>query len=427
MIFGAMICFIACNKKQALPDSKALQHQCMNDLTDIIVRDVVSPPVASRMYAYTSLAYYEGIRHLQPTTASLTAQLKGFEQMPLPEKAQPYHFPLVAAQAFYQTAHALVFSKDSLLKKQKNAIAAFKSSLDEDVFEVSLALGDSIAAVILRRSKADGYKQTRGLPRYHVYRAEGRWYPTPPDYMDAIEPYWNRLKPLLLDSAAQCKVPPPPAFDLRNKESVFYKEMMETKVAVEQLTPEQDTIARYWDDNAYVTEHKGHLVYATKKTTPGGHWMGITSILSKQTKADEVKTAKAFALTAAAIYDGFIACWDEKYRSNRIRPVTVIRNHLQAEWWPILQTPPFPEYTSGHSVISSAAATVLTQLFGENLAFTDTTELPYLGMQRSFSSIRAAADETCISRLYGGIHFRSAIEQGKNQGNAVGALYNMLH
>ena len=409
-----------------MPDAKVLEHTCMEDLTDIIVRDVVSPPVASRMYAYTSLAYYEGIRHAQSNARSITAQLKGFETMPLPEREIRYHFPLVAARAFYQTAHALVFSKDSLLKKQQAILNAFENNLDEKSFSQSIALGDSIAAVIIQRSKADGYKQTRGLPRYHVYRAEGRWYPTPPDYMDAIEPYWNRLRPLLLDSASQCKVPPPPPFNIKDQQSIFYREMMETKMAIDQLTPEQDTIARYWDDNAYVTEHKGHLVYATKKITPGGHWMGITSILCKQTNADEVKTAKAFALTAAAIYDGFIACWDEKYRSNRIRPVTAIRTYLQEEWWPILQTPPFPEYTSGHSVISSAAATILTHLFGDNLTFTDTTELPYLGMQRSFPSIRAAADESCISRLYGGIHFRSAIEQGKWQGNQVGSLYQLL-
>ena len=131
-------------------------------------------------------------------------------------------------------------------------------------------------------------------------------------------------------------------------------------------------------------------------------------------------------MTAAAIFDGFIACWEEKYRSNMVRPVTVIRERFESEWSPLLQTPSFPEYTSGHSVITSAAATVLTDIFGKERSFTDTTEVKYLGMHRSFSSIEAAADEAGISRLYGGIHFRSAIVNGKEQGRKVGRLFTPL-
>ena len=137
-------------------------------------------------------------------------------------------------------------------------------------------------------------------------------------------------------------------------------------------------------------------------------------------------TAKVFALTSSAIFDAFIACWDEKYRSKMVRPITVIREHLESEWNAFLQTPPFPEYTSGHSVISAAASTVLSKVFGNSFAFNDTTELQYLGMKRSFNSIEAASDEAGISRLYGGIHYRSAINNGKDQGKQVGSLYNQL-
>jgi len=200
--------------------------------------------------------------------------------------------------------------------------------------------------------------------------------------------------------------------------------LMEVYTVSEHLTPTQDTIAHYWDDNPFVTEHKGHLMFATKKTTPGGHWMGIVSILSQQSKANDLKTAKAYALSSCAMFDGFISCWDEKYRSRMVRPITVIRENIKTEWNALLQTPPFPEYTSGHSVITAAAATVLIQLFGANTPFRDTTELEYLGLERSFTSIQAAADEVAISRLYGGIHYRSAIEQGKTQGQKVGELFN---
>jgi hypothetical protein len=127
-------------------------------------------------------------------------------------------------------------------------------------------------------------------------------------------------------------------------------------------------------------------------------------------------------MTAVAMYDAFISCWDEKFRSEYIRPVTAINEFADRNWQPLLQTPPFPEYTSGHSVVSSAVATVLTKQFGENFAFTDDYELPYIGIQRSFPSFIKASEEACVSRLYGGIHFRSAIENGKSQGRNLGGF-----
>src|SRR5258708_35760926 len=157
-------------------------------------------------------------------------------------------------------------------------------------------------------------------------------------------------------------------------------------------------------------------MFANKKTTPAGHWMGIISILCVQSKLDEIKTARIFALTSCAIFDGFISCWNEKYRSRMVRPITVIRESIEPEWNSLLQTPPFPEYTSGHSVITCAATTVLAYQIG-NIPFHDTTELEYLGLERSFTSILQAADEVAISRLYGGIQYRSAIEVGQKPGN----------
>lgn len=210
------------------------------------------------------------------------------------------------------------------------------------------------------------------------------------------------------------------------KNSPFFQEVMEVYTVNKNLTPTQDTIAHYWDDNPFVTQHEGHFTFATKKTTPGGHWMGIIAILARQTKTGDVKTARLYALTAAAIFDGFISCWDEKFRSRKIRPITVIRENIAPNWNALLQTPSFPEYTSGHSVITAAAATVLTSELGTNIAFHDTTELEYLGLSRSFLSIQAAADEAGISRLYGGIHFRSAIMEGRKQGQQVGQLYNIV-
>lgn len=417
--------FISCKGKHKAATAvnyTGLQQRCVKQLTDVIVHDIFSPPVAGRIYAYANLAFYEGIRYTNDKALSITEQLHGFNKMPSPEKTLEYNYQLVAVKAFYKTGTSLIFSKDSMRKAERNLLDSFRSSLPEQVYGNSVMLGDSIASTILKRAADDNYLITRGMPSYSVYKSEGKWEQTPPDYMDASEPNWFKIKPMLLDSSSQFKPAPPPPYSL-DKKSVYYQELMELYNLSKTLTPQQDSIARYWDDNPLVTSHEGHLMYANKKTTPGGHWQGINGIICSQQKTDPVTTARAFALMSTAMLDGFIACWQEKFRSVTIRPITVIQRNFDPEWTSLLQTPPFPEYTSGHSTISAAAATVMTGILGDNIAFHDTTELEYLGLERSFSSVNQAAREVSDSRLYGGIHYRSALVNGMKHGEEIGNLY----
>lgn len=409
--------------KKPLLSGVKLQHHLVEVLTNAIIHDIYSPPVASRLYAYSNLAYYEAIRPAY-MKKSITNQLKGFDK--LPEKMDGVHFnpSLAGITAFTAVAEKLIFSKDSIKSVRHSLLKAY-DFLDESTTKTSIAWGEKVAEVILKRSAIDHYKITRGMPRYSVFNEAGKWQQTPPDYADATEPNWNKIIPLLMDSASQFKPPAPPSYSL-DKKSDYYKELIELYDSSKKLTAEQKNIAKYWDDNPFVTEHKGHLTFANKKTTPVGHWMGITEILTNKANKNEISTAMIYALVSSAIFDGFIACWDEKYRSRTARPVTVIRSHIESEWNPLLQTPPFPEYPSGHSVISGAAATLLINEFGTNFAFHDTTELKYLGMERSFSSIENAMDEIGISRFYGGIHFMSAINNGKEQGIQIGNLFTKL-
>ncbi|TAG07887.1 MAG: phosphatase PAP2 family protein, partial [Sphingobacteriia bacterium] len=335
------------------------------------------------------------------------------------------NYNLSAIKAFFKLGKALTFSKDTLKETEEKLLEEFHDILEEEAYNNSISLGDSIAATILKRSATDNYKLTRGMPKYTINSKVGIWQPTPPDYFDAVEPHWDIIKPFLLNSNTQFAPPPPPPFSLNNN-SQYYKELMETYNVVKNSTPTQDTIARYWDDNAFVTQHDGHLTYASKKTTPPGHWMGIIAILSKQQKASEISTAKAYALAAAAMFDGFITCWTEKYKSKTVRPITVIQENIDRNWNPILQTPPFPEYISGHSVISSAAAGILSAIWGNNIAFTDTTEVQYLGLKRHFNTIEEVANEVSISRVYGGIHYRAAVVQGSKQGQKIGSFYTQV-
>ena len=188
------------------------------------------------------------------------------------------------------------------------------------------------------------------------------------------------------------------------------------------LTTEQRAIAAFWDCNPFVMHVQGHTMFATKKMSPGGHWMGIARMASHKANADIVRASEAYARTSIALADAFLSVWAEKYRSNVIRPETMINQYLDESWQPLLQTPPFPEYTSGHSGISTAAAVVLTQLFGNDFPFADSTEVEYGLPVRSYTSFEAAANEAAISRLYGGIHYRRAVEQGQIQGRKVGEL-----
>ena len=392
----------------------------LNRLTEVIIYDIFSPPVASRIYAYSSIAAYEALVPGYPDCVSLAGQLNGLEPGPQPEADQEYCLPLAAVHAFLTVGRTLVFSEDSIARFEAKLEAEFeKVGVPASVRKRSLAYGEAVAAHIMAWSGSDNYKQTRTFPRYTVTGDKERWKPTPPAYMDAIEPHWNRIRPFVIDSATQFVPVPPTAFDLKEG-SAFYKEMMEVYEVGVNLTEEQREIAKFWDCNPFVMHTQGHVMYATKKITPGGHWMGIATIAARQSGADIMKTAETYALTAVSLADGFISCWDEKYRSSLIRPETVINEHIDEKWAPLLQTPPFPEYTSGHSVISTSAATMLTSLYGDNFAFLDTTEVPYGLPPRQFQSFRDAAAEAAISRLYGGIHYMPAISNGVGQGRKVG-------
>jgi len=225
-----------------------------------------------------------------------------------------------------------------------------------------------------------------------------------------------------MEKCDQFTPPPPFAFDMTNKKSDYYKQVVEVKNAVDSLTPEQKHIADFWDDNPFKLNVTGHVMFGTKKFSPPAHWMSIVGIAAKKAKADYPTTVYAYTITAIALFDAFIQCWDEKFRHNTVRPETVINRFLDSSWTPYLQTPPFPEYTCGHSTCSSAAAEALTSVFGDNFSYTDTTELEFGIKSRSFNSFRDAAMENNSARFYGGIHFHPSCIVSTEYGRKVGLL-----
>ncbi|MDX1939468.1 MAG: vanadium-dependent haloperoxidase [Saprospiraceae bacterium] len=427
-MLSILILLVACAKENANYQEEAANpeffHRSMKQLTDIIVHDIFSPPIASRIYAYSSIAAYEAAVPGYPEYQSLAGQLNELTPAPKPEAGQEYCYPLASVHAMLKVGKALIFSEDTMELFSERIHREFKDlSIPKDVYERSVAYGDAVADHILAWSAKDHYKETRSFPKYTITNDPSKWQPTPPAYMDGIEPSWNALRAFVLDSSQQFVPLRPTAFST-DKNSQFYKEAMEVYNALRIESAEElkarKAIASFWDCNPYVVNQVGHVMYASKKITPGGHWINITRIVSTQAKADFIKTLSAYALTSVALADGFISCWDEKYRSQLVRPETYINRYIDEEWLPLLQTPPFPEYTSGHSVISRAAATVLTSIFGENFAFVDDSEEEFDLPARSFTSFFHASDEAALSRLYGGIHYRPAIDNGVAQGYEVG-------
>jgi hypothetical protein len=403
------------------PDPELL-HTAVRQLTSVIVYDIFSPPQSSRVYAYASVAAYEALRQGHPEYRTLSGQVNGLKPVPAPDSGVEYYLPLAGVHAFMKVGTALTFSRARMDSLRNAMDERYKGmGIPAAVYERSIAYGDTVAKHVLAWAATDSFIVTRGYPKYTVTPQRGRWTPTPPAYMDAVEPNWARIRPFVMDSSSQFRPKAPPAFDTTDG-SPFFRQVREVYETGKHLTPEQRATAAFWDCNPYVMHVQGHTMFATKKITPGGHWMGIVGIAAHKTNADIVRSADAYARTAIALADGFIASWDEKFRSNVIRPETVINNYIDEGWTPLLQTPPFPEYTSGHSVISTAAATVLTDEFGPEFAFVDSSEMDYGLPSRTFSSFDKAAAEAAMSRLYGGIHYRSAIEEGVVQGRHVGQL-----
>lgn len=400
-----------------------LFHETTTHLTDVIIHDIFKPPVASRIYSYSFLAAYEALIPDSPEYQSLGNQLVKFSSPPKPDSGAAYCYPLASIKAFTQVGRTLTFSADMWDNYEKDLFEKYrKMGIPDDVYDRSMAYGDTVAKHVLAHAAKDHYKEIRGY-RYTVTNKPGTWVPTPPTYADACEPMWNSVRTFALDSVTQFLCPPPAKYDL-NKSSKFMKLAMEVYDMGKNLTEEQKATAYFWDDNAFVTNVVGHAMFANKKMTPAGHWLAIVKTVSVDKKLNLMQATEAYTLSALAIFDAFVACWDEKYRTVRIRPETVINNNWDPNWRPFLETPPFPEYVSGHSSISAACGTVLTQLIGSNVAFTDTTEKKYGHGVKSFKSFEDAYWNASISRVYGGIHYRDGVEQGTYLGEKIG--HNVL-
>lgn len=389
-------------------------------LSEVMLRDATSPPAAGRVYAYALLGAYQVAAMAKGRVPELNKRFKSDPNVRAVSTPKKLDLSFCSNYVLLEIGRKLMPSGYLLDEKKKalEVVAAARGFNSREIAQ-QVRFSMEVASQVLQYANQDGYNKLSTYTRYTPKKGEGYWYPTPPAYMAAVEPQWKTIRPFYLDSAAQFTPPPPAAFSL-DTVSTFYRQMQEVYDITSKLTDEQRLVANFWDCNPFNVSFSGHMAIGLKKISPGGHWMGITGIACKKAELSLDSAILVHTVVATTLHDAFISCWQEKFNSDRIRPETAINKYLDPEWRPLLQTPPFPEYSSGHSVVSGSVSVVLTQFLGDDFSFVDTSEI-YFGLpERKFNSFIEAANEAAVSRLYGGIHFRDACEEGLQQGRRVG-------
>jgi hypothetical protein len=424
LIVVSLLLFSSCKKPdyQKVFNDPGLYSRTVYELNDVVMGNNFSPPVASRNYAYASVAGYEVIAAGYPDKyKSLVGQLNGFKTVAKPAAGENIDYEYASLLAFCRVGEAVTFPEGSL-KYYTDSLhkMAVDHGMSANMITNSEDYARAVAKSIITWSKKDHYLETRSATKFAIKDSAWRWVPTPPGYFEAVEPHWGEIRTMVLHNAKEYSVPPPPTFNVTDKNSKYYQEVMYIKKTEETLTPEQTHMADFWDDNPQKMNVAGHLMFITKKFSPPGHWLSIVGIGAEKTNADFGTTVCAYAKTSIALFDAFIESWAAKYEYKTVRPETIIDKYFDADWRPHLQTPPFPEYTCGHCTISAAAAEALTSVLGDNVAYKDTSELVFGIKSRSFQSFKDAAKETALSRFYGGIHFNNSCIVSTHFGNIVG-------
>jgi hypothetical protein len=378
---------------------------------DLTWREGPSPTQAARCYNYLALAMYEACVGGMPRHRSLSGQLTGLGPLPAPRGDVDWPAALSAAalsvsEAIYSGASAA--NRATLSALHDAQVAQRRSSgVNRGTIAGSLRHGQAVGAALAAWAAGDGHAGTLGRA-YTPPVGESLWEPTHPNYRPAVEPYWSEVRPMVLRSGDEVRPVDHVPFSTAPG-SAFWNQANTVYETSKALTDEQRAIARFWTDNPLLSG------------LPSGHWMLTVAQVARARGLGLADALEAYARLGVTLHDAFLNCWTWKYRLNLLRPSTYVRRYIDPEWATFVNSPQFPEYTSGHSVASRAASTVLTDLLG-TFAYVDDSHRDRSLPARSFGSFHHAADEAAQSRLYGGIHFPMGIENGKAQGDQVGAL-----
>lgn len=410
---------------QSSDDASLYDAEFLYDYYDVLCSQIRKtqgffPPQAARAYGYVGLAQYEAAVHGIDPAYSLAGQLNQFEKSRLtpPLEGLEYHWA-IASNAATSEMIRMMFEK-RMSPEDRAVIDGMEDNIHRQlsqktkltVSERSRWYGKAVAASVFEYSKSDGgheaYLDPFQLP-FSIPTDPYCWVPTGA-LKTPLTPKWGSNRPFLINNITKTKVSAPVPFS-ELKDSEFYQQAMATYIQVNKNTTEQKEIARYWSDDPFQT------------CTPAGHSFNILTQLLRQEKANLAKAAVAYAMMGVAQNDAFIACWKGKYEYLLLRPVTYIQRYIDPGFTTLLNTPPFPAYTSGHSTETGAASRIYINRFTSGngyYPFTDYSQLQYGLLARSFSSFDQLAQECAQSRLYGGIHYPMDNEKGLQLGRAIG-------
>lgn len=460
---ATLLLLAACRPEAPAPDPQLVAQWTRSSLA-FVRSERLGPPIASRISAYASLALFEGYAADERSgLQSLAGQLNGLAELPRVPEGAAVDGAIVAA-----TAERIVL--DSLFR---DGFASTRTTIDSlaaaqvdarvaaGVREVervrSVEHGTALGAALLAWAAADNFYSSRSLtwpppalreqwantatldqyvpqtlsgqsdfvstqnPNVRLdaesasekavfaNRPKAAGATTLPSFnpVRPTEPYWGTLRTFVIKDGDECAAPPPPVYS-EQPGSAFYAMGKQFYDSVKVLSAEQRRIALFWADNPVATG------------TPGFHWISLVNQMIAKRDLSAPEAAELFALTSLAIADAFIGCWKEKYRSMVVRPVTYVQRVFDKDYRTVIPTPPFPEYTSGHSVQSAAAVQVLIAQLGDTIAFVDSSQVDVGQPPRPFASFTAALEEVAWSRVFAGVHYLPAVLDGKVQGSCIG-------
>ncbi len=377
-----------------------------------------TPPVASRSLGYAGLCAYEAIVHGYQGRSSLSGLVPQLTDLPLPTSSDVY-WPEVANRILHDVVLSLYSNmNEARLVELEDLRDAFNDAHSQaaspEALTAAIEYAEALSAQLLSYADGDGQVscQLTNFPAdYEIPTGPGFWVPLPGQA--ALQPYWGEKRCFVSEFVTEEMISPAPPEFSAEFGSVLYEEALAVYNAALSLTDEEINIAQYWADGPGTV-------------TPPGHSISMLMQILELEESNLAFAAEAYARVGMAVADAFVQCWKTKYLYNLERPITYIRSHIDADWNTLIGTPPFPEYTSGHSSQSGAWGEVMTALFGENYSFTDHTHGDQFGGPRTFSNFADCAEETAVSRLYGGIHYPIGNTMGSMSGMMIGQMVNDL-
>ncbi|MEO6608300.1 MAG: vanadium-dependent haloperoxidase [Aestuariivirga sp.] len=382
-----------------------------------------SPPVAARAYAYLGVMTYEAVASGSDNLQTLAGQLNDLKPLPKREAGKAYDNAVVLNAAlgafspvFFENTGPL--GQKALIALNDDLTAKVSSGVAPDVLDRSVAHGKAIATAIIDWSKNDGGAVIKNMgftENYKMKVGPQYWVPTNQQALQQVPllPGWGNNRTFAIPKITACGLKPPIPYS-EKKSSAFYKEVLEVYNAGKNLTDDQRALAIFWSDDPLLT------------LTPAGHGVSIALQIIKRDNVDLEKSVDVLARLGVVQADAMIGAWHAKYIYGLLRPITYIHRHIDKKWESLLITPPFPDYLSGHSVQAGSMSVVMTHEFGDNFAFEDKTGESDGLPARRFGSFYEAAQEAAMSRLYGGIHYRGAIENGLIYGRCIGEYSRAL-